>query len=79
MTEGMPRNELVRRAFEWVVAERSFNPAKALRVLLDEAGMRFNLTPMDDMALARLLDNELPGAECGANAPGTSGGAGSAD
>lgn len=61
MTEGMPRNELVRRAFEWIMSERSLNPSKTLRALLDEAGMRFNLTPMDDQALSRLLDDDQPG------------------
>ena len=58
MTEGMPRNELVRRAFEWILSERSLHPSGTLRALLDEAGMRFNLTPKDDLALNRLLQDE---------------------
>ena len=55
MTEGMPHSELLRRAMEWLLAERGRNPGRSLRSLLDEAGMRFNLTPKDDAALYNLL------------------------
>lgn len=55
MTEGMPHSELLRRALEWIMAERGIHPHKPLRALLDEAGMRFNLTPNDDLALHNLL------------------------
>lgn len=60
MAEGMPHSELVRRALEWMLGQRAEAPAKSadLYKLLDEAGMRFNLTPKDAEALRRLLDSE---------------------
>ena len=39
--------ELVRRALEYVQEERCRRPDAPLSSLLDEAGMRFNLTPLD--------------------------------
>ena len=47
----IPKNELVRRATAYIVEERAAHPEKALSTLLDEAGMRFNLTPLDTAAL----------------------------
>lgn len=38
--------ELVRRALEYVQEERCRRPDAPLSSLLDEAGMRFNLTPL---------------------------------
>ncbi|GHU92259.1 hypothetical protein [Candidatus Desulfovibrio trichonymphae] len=35
---------------------------KSLAALLDEAGMRFNLTPLDTAALERLFDVDQSGA-----------------
>jgi hypothetical protein len=45
--------ELVRRALEYVQEERCRRPDAPLSSLLDEAGMRFNLTPLDAAQLAR--------------------------
>ena len=47
--------ELVRRALEYVQEERCRRPDAPLSSLLDEAGMRFNLTPLDAAQLARLF------------------------
>lgn len=60
MAEGMPHNELVRRALEWILGRRAEAPTSNANLykLLDEAGMRFNLTPKDAEALRRLLDSE---------------------
>ena len=54
----MPKSELVRRAFADLQEERKPAPGKSLPSLLDEAGMRFNLTPVDAEALERLLRSE---------------------
>ncbi len=51
----MPKSELVRRAFAYLQEERKHAPDKSLSSLLDEAGMRFNLTPVDAEALERLF------------------------
>ena len=55
MTEGMPRPELLRRALDWIVAEQAENPGKNPHALVDEAGMRFNLSPADSSKLLNLL------------------------
>ena len=54
--------ELVRRALEYVQEERCRRPDAPLSSLLDEAGMRFNLTPLD----ARLFSEtgQEPSAPC---------------
>lgn len=52
------RNELVRRAAAYITGERAAHPEKDLSSLLDEAGMRFNLTPLDAAALERIFREE---------------------
>ncbi len=54
----MPKSELVRRAFAYLQEKRKHDTGKSLSSLLDEAGMRFNLTPVDAEALERLLCSE---------------------
>lgn len=50
-------SELVRRALIYLDGERERCPEKHLAALLDEAGMRFNLTPAEAVALERLFRN----------------------
>lgn len=47
--------ELVRRALEYILEARASRPETSLPSLLDEAGMRFNLTPLDTQNLCRVL------------------------
>ena len=47
--------EHVSRALEYVQEERLRRPDAPLSRLLDEAGMRFNLTPLDAAQLVRLF------------------------
>ena len=56
MATIMPASELVRRAAAWLAEQRALYPEKSLAALLDEAGMRFNLNPLDAAALGRLFD-----------------------
>lgn len=55
MNTIMPQNELVRKAAAYLTEELNRNPGKSLATLLDETGMRFNLTPLDTMSLERLF------------------------
>ncbi|MDD4701362.1 MAG: hypothetical protein PHI96_03995 [Desulfovibrio sp.] len=55
MTTIMPQSELVRKAAAYLAEELNKTPSKSLGTLLDEAGMRFNLTPLDAAALERLF------------------------
>ena len=52
------QNELVRKAAAYISEKRAENPKSDLSKLLDEAGMRFNLTPLDAAALERIFKNE---------------------
>ena len=58
MTTIMPQGELVRKAAAYMAEQRAQHPGKSLSTLLDEAGMRFNLTPLDAAALERLFRDE---------------------
>ncbi|MGN0008090.1 MAG: hypothetical protein ACI33N_00290 [Desulfovibrionaceae bacterium] len=53
-----PPSELVRKAAEWIAEARALHPGTPLPALLDEAGMRFNLTPLDAQSLERIFRSE---------------------
>lgn len=55
MATVIPQSELVRKAAAHIAEEQAANPEKKLSALLDEAGMRFNLNPLDAAALERLF------------------------
>lgn len=46
MTTVMPQSELLRKAVQWISEERA-GSGKSLAKLIEEAGMRFNLSPKD--------------------------------
>ena len=55
MPHAMPQSELVRRAVVWIGAVSSDNAGRSLSSLLDEAGMRFNLSPLEQRMLLDLF------------------------
>jgi len=57
MSSILPHGELVRKAAAFVAAARKATPSRPLESILDEAGMRFNLTPLDSEALHRLFSD----------------------
>lgn len=57
MSGIISQGELVRRAAAYVAEERKDHPEHPLHAVLDEAGMRFNLTPLDSQALERLFSH----------------------
>ena len=63
MTTIMPQGELVRKAAAYLAEQRAQHAGKSLSALLDEAGMRFNLTPLEAAALERLFRTEPPKAD----------------
>lgn len=77
MTQVVNHNDQVRRAAEYIQAIRA-ERGVSLASLLDEAGMRFNLTPLDAMTLERLFREEQKGAQPH-NTPAEPAQAGSAD
>ena len=52
-----PSNK-TREAVNFILAELKDKPGASLASLIDEAGMRFNLTPLDTEALTRILKDE---------------------
>ena len=54
-----PKGEDLIKAVKWVGEERKYNPAKDLKALIEEACMKFDLSPMDaDFLLRTLLKQE---------------------
>lgn len=58
MATIMPQSELVRRAFAYVAEIREEAPSKPLSAIIDDAAMRFNLSPLDSEALQRLFRSD---------------------
>jgi hypothetical protein len=61
MATIMPQGELVRKAAGYILEQRAQYPHKQIATLLDEAGMRFNLSPAEAASLERLLQKENGG------------------
>lgn len=55
MTQIMPQDELLRRAVEWILSEKREKPGRTLVDIIDEAGMRHNLSPVECARLQHLL------------------------
>ncbi|MFO7971563.1 MAG: hypothetical protein R6U40_07415 [Desulfobacterales bacterium] len=54
-----PKGDDLRKAVKWVSDERMYNPEKRLKALIEEACLKFNLSPMDaDFLLRKLLETE---------------------
>ena len=63
MPTVMPQSELLRKALIFVDERRREKPAAKLSNLLDEAGMRFNLSPRDSEALLHLFSTDVTSAD----------------
>ena len=63
MATVMPHEELVRRALKYISDRRQADPGLSFDALLDEASVRFNLSPRDQEALERLFRSEAGGAQ----------------
>jgi hypothetical protein len=54
-----PKGEDLRKAVKWVSEERKYNKEKELKALIEEACLKFNLSPVDaDFLLRTLLKEE---------------------
>ena len=51
MAVPLPEGELLRKAVRWISEQQESVPRPSLAKLLDEAGMRFNLSPKDSQFL----------------------------
>ena len=55
MTTIMPDGENVRKAFKWISEERQATPQKKIVDMVEEAALRFDLSPNESASLLRLL------------------------
>ncbi len=54
----IPESALLSRAVAYLIETRRDFPERPLSALIDEAGMRFNLSPLDAEALMRFFSSE---------------------
>lgn len=59
MTTIMPEGQSIRNAVKWVSEKRKENPDISIHKLVDEAGMRFNLSPKEETFLLRFCKEEV--------------------
>ena len=55
MSTIMPQSELLRRAVSFINDTQKDEPTKKLTDIIDDASMRFNLSPLDTEALQRIF------------------------
>jgi hypothetical protein len=60
MTTIQPKGENLRKAVKWISEEHQYNPARNYRSIIEEACLKFNLSPKDAEYLNKLpeKDNE---------------------
>jgi hypothetical protein len=51
MTTIQPKGEKIRQAMKWISSELQEDEKNPVRKLIQEAAMRFNLSPMDEETL----------------------------
>ena len=59
MTTVKPQSELMKQAVSWVSEQLGEKPGQLVR-LIDEAGMRFNLSPKDQSFLKTFFSENEP-------------------
>ncbi|MFO7783645.1 MAG: hypothetical protein R6V25_03370 [Desulfatiglandales bacterium] len=57
MSTIQPKGENIRKAIRWISQQREDDPQKATSSLIQEACMRFNLTPKDEIYLDSFYRN----------------------
>jgi hypothetical protein len=58
MTSVKPTGEDIRQAVRWISEERQADPAKNVARLIEEACVKFDLSPMDAEFLARTIGRQ---------------------
>lgn len=58
MATIQPKGEKVRQAVKWISAERMENETKALSLLIQEAALKFNLSPKEEEFLNSFYKEE---------------------
>ena len=55
MTTVQPEGEDLRKAVKWISEERKFNPEARTTMLIEQACLKFDLSPMDAEYLLKTL------------------------
>lgn len=50
-----PKGDALRKAVQWISEQRRLRPGEAIARLVDEAALRFDLSPADQDSLLRTL------------------------
>jgi hypothetical protein len=58
MPTVQPESENIRKATRWLIEERKFTPGKTLSQLIDEACVKFDLSPLEAEFLQRFVKAE---------------------
>ena len=58
MTTIQPEGENLRKAVQWISDERQYGPDRKPAKLIDEACLKFNLSPADAEYLAKFVRQE---------------------
>ncbi|MCG6910062.1 MAG: hypothetical protein LJE94_08060 [Deltaproteobacteria bacterium] len=58
MTTVQPEGEQIRKAVKWYAEEKATRPHETRLKLLEEAGIKFNLTPVEEEYLSRVTRTE---------------------
>lgn len=58
MATIMPEGEKLRQAVKWIAAEKREDESRPLEKLIQQAAMRFNLSPKEEVALTRFYLQE---------------------
>ena len=58
MTTVQPEGEDLRKAVKWISEERKFNPEIQTSKLIEEACLKFDLSPMDAEYLLKMLKSD---------------------
>jgi hypothetical protein len=58
MTTVQPEGEDIRKAVKWISDERQYGPDKTLLQLIEEAGLKFNLSPRDEEYLINFFKRD---------------------
>ena len=60
MTTVQPEGEDLRKAVKWISDERKYGPEKTLLKLIEEASLKFDLSPVDADYLTNFFRKEKP-------------------
>jgi hypothetical protein len=59
MSTIMPEGEKVRRAVKWISAEKTEDESKRMKKLIQQACLKFNLSPKEELELTHFYQEEV--------------------